>query len=104
MKYQLQRYADMLCNLCAGWQANVRSINCAYPMPESWGPSEEDLTCAVIASVTARWVLVNEEDVFVADEEDCGGEEADGVEDELLDVIESVALSDAYRHNLDALL
>jgi hypothetical protein len=100
-QYQLKRYAVMLCNLCAVWQANVRSIDCAYPMPESWGPSEAELTHAVIASVTARWVHVNE-DVFVAGEED-SEEEADGVEDELLDVIESVALSDAYRHHLDLL-
>jgi hypothetical protein len=94
MHFQLNCYANRLCRLCAQWQARVRSIQPAYPMPSKWGPSEGELADAVIANVSAGWNEESNDDNELYPESD---EERDRGDDELVELIESVAQADAYR-------
>jgi hypothetical protein len=73
------------------WQAKIHPIPCAYPMPLLWGPSEAEVNNAVVESILDRWLTDNGGD----EDEDEDAEEQ--WESNLLDAIESVALSDAYR-------
>ena len=43
MKYQLKLHAEYLACLVSFWQPKVILIPVADKMPESWGPSEEEL-------------------------------------------------------------
>jgi len=101
--YQLHHQASMLTQICATWQAKVHSIPCAYQMPLSWGPSELELAKALVVKFNERWneIVDNEEMVVDENVEEESVEEVEvevevEIDEELLDAIEAIALSDVY--------
>ena len=105
----------ILCQLCAQWQAQVRSIPSAYVMASPWGPSETELVSAVKLHVSARFYGWDEDHVSEArdgnlsedredhiDEDEDG--DGDGIDNELMEAIESVALTSAYPDDVTELL
>ena len=106
--YQLNRRVDNLSHLCVIWQAQVRCID--VNMPQSWGPSEEDLLQALASERQPSWdedhpMEVhqddgNEEDEDEYDDSDSGDEEFG----DLFHASEVSAMADAYRESSDELL
>lgn len=111
MLFQLNLRQQELCRLCVTWQAEVRPITCAYPMPASWGPAEEDLVMAAQYEVSESTDMYEHmgqgHDQHTGDEEDnedfnYGYHEEEEEEDgDLLAAAEAAALTDAY-HDIDA--
>lgn len=75
----------------------MRLIPCAYPMPESWGPSLQELVDAAVLEHTASYDVVEEEDD--GDYAGYGEGEEDEDDAELLEIAEESALRDAYRQD-----
>ncbi|KII83462.1 hypothetical protein PLICRDRAFT_119390, partial [Plicaturopsis crispa FD-325 SS-3] len=94
-EWQLNLREAYLRRLCVTWQGAVRPIPCGSTMPESWGPSLEDLVDTAILENTASYLESEDED----DGNYAGYGEMDEEEDdaELLDVAEETALRDAYK-------
>ncbi|KAG1876144.1 hypothetical protein C8R48DRAFT_745646 [Suillus tomentosus] len=91
--YHMDLRARQFIDLVLGWQTKVRPIPCAWPMPDCWGPSHNELA-------NATHVVCPD----VHDDEDDVGEDRDDWEsdigfgdDELMDVLEDIALTDQYR-------
>lgn len=80
------------------WQGAVGGIPCAKDMPESWGPSDNDILKAAVLETTASYDESDSED----DGDYNGFGELDEEEDdaELLEVAEESALADAYAQEL----
>ncbi|KZT05186.1 uncharacterized protein LAESUDRAFT_760370 [Laetiporus sulphureus 93-53] len=87
--------------------AQVYTIPSDRPMPACWGSLERELLDAAIYEAVGQWneggagaetlsVADEDDDDMLCDFGDLGG---DDQEDELLDALESVALSDAYHSN-----
>ncbi|EDR00452.1 uncharacterized protein LACBIDRAFT_313345 [Laccaria bicolor S238N-H82] len=93
---------EFLARLCNNWQDKTRMIDPHKPMPDSWGPSLEDLMEAHKFEMTAM-VAENEREIYdddneeEEDDEDDEGDEEEGEETELLEAVEMVALSDEFR-------
>lgn len=121
LQYQLELKAVALRDLCLVWQTKVRPIPPAYPMPESWGPSELELREAAAAATHGSWIeydsenrvalrLEKMEDDRELEEEDCPSDD-DGFSDgdsavddddlELVDEIEDMLWGDAHVHSDD---
>jgi hypothetical protein len=67
-------------------------------MPESWGPSPQDLEAAGYAHYHAQM-----DNSQVSDDDDDGEESSMDGGDELLDAVEDIALADEYRRDHDDL-
>lgn len=105
--YQLQIRAQELCMLCVEWQKNVSPIPCQYPMPPSWGPTEQELHNAAGMKYTPGWDGTNDEES--ADTEQYNANSGHGSSsdvdtsndeeevDELVDLMEAAGLADEYR-------
>ncbi|EDR09780.1 uncharacterized protein LACBIDRAFT_317930 [Laccaria bicolor S238N-H82] len=95
---------EFLARLCNNWQDKTRMIDPHKPMPDSWGPSLEDLMEACKFEMTAM-VAENEREIYdddneeEEDDEDDEGDEEEGEETELLEAVEMVALSDEFRNS-----
>ena len=102
--YQMVLRAEFLARLCINWQDKTRMIDPHKPMPNSWGPSLEDLMEARKFEMTAM-VAENEREVYDDDneegeeEEDDEYDEEEGEETELLETVEMIALSDEFRNS-----
>lgn len=101
--YQMVLRAEFLARLCNNWQDKTRMIDPHKHMPDSWGPSLEELMEARKFEMTAM-VAENERETYDDDEEEDGEEDDDdeyheeeGEETELLEAVEMVALSDEFR-------
>jgi hypothetical protein len=103
LAYQLQQRAQYLSRLCVTWQSKVRAID--VNMPQSWGPSEEDLLKALESERQGSWSMNKSMDTGEEDEDEYEDSESEDEEDgELFYASEMSALSDAYRQNSDQLL
>ncbi|EDQ99711.1 uncharacterized protein LACBIDRAFT_316212 [Laccaria bicolor S238N-H82] len=102
--YQMVLRAEFLARLCNNWQDKTRMIDPHKPMPDSWGPSLEDLMEAHKLDMTAM-VAENEREIYdndneeEEDDEDDEGDEEEGEETELLEAVEMIALSDEFRNS-----
>ncbi|KII90299.1 hypothetical protein PLICRDRAFT_78542, partial [Plicaturopsis crispa FD-325 SS-3] len=95
MLYQLGLHEEYLRRLCVTWQKAVGGITPKYPMPESWGPSPQDLIDTAVLENTASYDEADDEDDgdyigFGELEED----EDNDDETELIEVAEESALVD----------
>jgi hypothetical protein len=102
--------------LCVEWQAKVAPIPCKYPIPLSWGPSEEELHNAAAEKYTPK--LDNRLNEGSVDDEqynrdsECEDEstsdnnwesDAEEEEDELVELMEMVGFADEYKTRNDVL-
>ncbi|KAG6849562.1 hypothetical protein H0H93_007407 [Arthromyces matolae] len=88
--YQLQEHKEFLCVLCKQWQDNIGLIPTYFEMPDSWGPSNEDMDI-LAARKTFSFGHVETE------EESDSNSEMEMEDDILLEAIEVSAVADAYR-------
>jgi hypothetical protein len=93
-----------LIRLCIHWQTKVRGIPYEQGGWDMWGPSEADL------SGEGTWEMEQEGNICATNaqasqgsesEDDCEDEESCGVDDDLFEEAEAVALTDMYHANLD---
>lgn len=101
MLYQLGLHEEYLRRLCVTWQKAVGGVTPKYPMPESWGPSPQDLIDTAVLENTASYDEADDEDdgdyIGFGELEE---EEDNDDETELIEVAEESALVDAYRQDL----
>lgn len=91
--YQLQLKQTELCKLYVVWEPRVKNIPPKYPLPECWGPSQEEIAKALEFEGAASWDV---EDIH----SDSESESEDGGEDEeLMEAAEFSAFADAYRQD-----
>jgi len=53
--YQFDLRMTDLRRLCVEWQRNVRKVEVGRPMPESWGPSPQELLNTAVSNVVGSW-------------------------------------------------
>ena len=100
LAYQLQQQAQYLSRLCITWQSKVRAIG--VNMPQSWGPSDQDLLRALESERQGSWSMNESMDTDEEHEDEYEDSESEDEEDgELLYASEMSALSDAYHQNSD---
>ena len=101
LSFHLQSRADELVNICVVWKKKVQCIPCAWPVGESWGPSDEVLLQAACNQVQSSFWHEDDESVEGEEEGDCNGDLEYGEigDEELMDAIEDIALADEYRYN-----
>lgn len=91
--YYIDLCAQQFIDLVLGWQTKVCPIPCVWPMPDCWGLSHNELANAT--HVVCPDVHDDEDDVG-EDRDDWESEVGFG-DDELMDVLEDIALVDQYR-------
>ena len=106
LQYQLELRKQDLCKLYIIWQKHLVGMNAGdHPLPP-WGPSENEILEAGVATVTASWEEVDggeESDVEDGIEDDDGIAEDDFLvgDDEwetgLFETLDAVDRADAYR-------
>ncbi|KAG1798007.1 hypothetical protein EV424DRAFT_1546404 [Suillus variegatus] len=91
--------ARFLSGLVVHWQSQVRPIPCAWPLPDSWGPIENDLADAA----NTYYQPSRLDGTAIMDDSENDWESDDEREnDELIDQLEEAALAETYRdHELD---
>jgi hypothetical protein len=82
MKYLLDLHADHLTNLVSIWQPKVILLSEAIKMPESWGPTDEELVKMQQYQIHES---TEEYDIEHNDEWDGGGDNDDWDDDEISD-------------------
>ncbi|KAG1863193.1 hypothetical protein DFJ58DRAFT_619763, partial [Suillus subalutaceus] len=101
LTFHLTSCADGLVNICVAWQRNVQCIPCAWSVVDRWGPSDEVLLQATHEQVQPSFQDEDDQSVGPGEEDDEGdlnyGEIGDN---ELMDVIEDIALVDEYRYDI----
>ncbi|KAG1888878.1 uncharacterized protein F5891DRAFT_987759 [Suillus fuscotomentosus] len=85
--------AHLLSGLVVHWQSQVRPIPCAWPLPDSWGPTPNDLAEAANmyyqpSCLDGTAAVYDSENDWESDEE--------RENDELIDELEEAALAGAY--------
>lgn len=108
--YQMQLQAELLTQICVVWQDKVRLIPPHRVMPESWGPTLEELMRAQNTEMTEMVALETEKysggdeeegrDDTEDDEIDSDSEISDE-ETELLEAVENIAWSDEFHLNYE---
>ena len=112
MLYQVEQRAENLCALLVMWQSHLAPITPLYPMPTSWGPSQD----ALLAAETYRFTTSVDEYASYQvpqppvnhptasnKEPSEDNESEDGCDDgeecitDLLDLAEAAELADAYH-------
>jgi hypothetical protein len=106
MLYQLDQRQTTLTCLCVIWQAAVRGVPGERQMDGPWGPEEADLRNAAEYRVVGSWDEATAHvEILPAtpDESDGDDDFEQGVDDDgdLLEALENVAFSDAYRADED---
>jgi hypothetical protein len=102
MSFHLRSRADELVNICVVWKKKVQCIPCAWPVGESWGPSDEALLQAAYDQVQSSFRDEDDDESVGGEEEgDCKGDLEYGEigDEELMDAIEDIALVDEYRYD-----
>ncbi|KAG1778076.1 hypothetical protein EV702DRAFT_1179091 [Suillus placidus] len=101
MSFHLRSHADELVNICVVWKKKVQCIPCAWPVGESWGPSDEALLQAARDQVQSSFRDEDDAKSVEGEEGDCKGDLEYGEigDEELMDAIEDIALADEYRYN-----
>lgn len=99
--YQLDRYLKRLQILCVAWKSKTAMITPAYPMPSSWGPSDQELQETAFAEFHGRW----DESASCEDDDDSvDGDEEDGPDEDetaLVEDLEQLALADTFHLDLE---
>ncbi|KAG1846464.1 hypothetical protein F4604DRAFT_1884172 [Suillus subluteus] len=91
--YHMNCRARQFIVLVLGWQTKVRPIPCAWPMPDCWGPSHTEL-----ANGTPVVYPDDPDDKdHVSDDGDDWESDIGCGDEELMDVLEDIALTDQYR-------
>ncbi|KAF8870464.1 hypothetical protein CPB84DRAFT_1855562 [Gymnopilus junonius] len=99
--YQLQNQKEHLLCLCLAWEPLVRAIPC--DLPDSWGPSEQELLNARIYEVSEQVLQKasisrqGNNDEESSDEELSDGESEDKEEADILDTMEESGFADGFR-------
>ncbi|KAG1744082.1 uncharacterized protein EDB91DRAFT_1246963 [Suillus paluster] len=98
LAFHLTSHADELANICVAWRRKVQCIPCAWSVVDSWGPSDEVLLRATHEQVQPSFQDEDDQSVGPVDEDDEGDLDCGEIgDDELMDVIEVIALVDEYR-------
>ncbi|KIJ58408.1 hypothetical protein HYDPIDRAFT_102707 [Hydnomerulius pinastri MD-312] len=97
LAFELHRQSSNLVNICVEWQAQVHNIQCAWPVPDGWGPSTQQLSDAAVLKEASVYMADYREGGMEEEEEDREGSGSEfGADDELLDAVEEFALADEY--------
>ncbi|KAG0698489.1 hypothetical protein DFH29DRAFT_983874 [Suillus ampliporus] len=101
MSFHLRSCADELINICVVWKKKVQCIPCAWPVGESWGPSDEALLQAARDQAQSSFCDEDDPESVEGEEGDCEGDLEYGEigDEELMDAIEDIALVDEYRYD-----
>jgi hypothetical protein len=102
MSFHLQSRANELVNICVVRKKKVQCIPCAWPVVESWGPSDEALLQAACNQVQSSFRHEDDDESIEGEEEgDYKGDLEYGEigDEELMDAIEDIALADEYRYD-----
>ncbi|KAG1898846.1 uncharacterized protein F5891DRAFT_954811 [Suillus fuscotomentosus] len=101
MSFHLRSHADELVNICVVWKKKVQCIPCAWPVGESWGPSDEALLQAARDQAQSSFRDEDDAESVEGEEGDCEGDLEYGEigDEELMDAIEDIALADEYRYD-----
>ncbi|KAG1819999.1 hypothetical protein EV424DRAFT_1472573 [Suillus variegatus] len=101
MSFHLRSRADELINICVVWKKKVQCIPCAWPVGESWGPSDEALLQAARDQAQSSFRDEVDAESVEGEEGDCEGDLEYGEigDEELMDAIEDIALADEYRYD-----
>ncbi|KAG1896097.1 uncharacterized protein F5891DRAFT_1130422 [Suillus fuscotomentosus] len=85
----------------AVWKKKVQCIPCAWPVGESWGPSDEALLQAARDQAQSSFRDEDDAESVEGEEGDCEGDLEYGEigDEELMDAIEDIALVDEYRYD-----
>jgi hypothetical protein len=103
MLYQLELHATNLCSLCIIWQNQVHGIPGAYPMGESWGPSEDELNAVATSKIikraegSATVITSGNDDEDQSDLNQSVGSFDEEDEGDLIASVEAMALQDEYQ-------
>jgi hypothetical protein len=98
LKYHLDLHKQHLLHLCATWKSKVQSIP-APDMPDSWGPTTQEIQMRVLSDHQPRWGEPQEFDIQadISSDEELGNQET-----ELQEAFEASALTEAYHlHDTD---
>ncbi|KAG1849101.1 hypothetical protein C8R48DRAFT_750301 [Suillus tomentosus] len=101
ISFHLRSRADELVNICVVWKKKVQCIPCAWPVGESWGPSDEALLQAARDQAQSSFRDEDDAESVEGEEGDCEGDLEYGEigDEELMDAIEDIALADEYRYD-----
>ncbi|KAG1725965.1 hypothetical protein EDB19DRAFT_1643732, partial [Suillus lakei] len=101
ISFHLWSRADELVNICVVWKKKVQCIPCAWPVGESWGPSDEALLQAARDQVQSSFCDEDDAESVEGEEGDYKGDLEYGEigDEELMDAIEDIALADEYRYD-----
>jgi hypothetical protein len=101
ISFHLRSRADELVNICVVWKKKVQCIPCAWPVGESWGPSDEALLQAARDQVQSSFCDEDDAESVEGEEGDYKGDLEYGEigDEELMDAIEDIALADEYRYD-----
>lgn len=91
--YHMNCRARQFIVLVLGWQTKVRPIPYAWPMPDCWGPSHTELANGTPVVYPDD---PNDED-HVSDDGDDWESDIGCGDEELMDILEDIALTDQYR-------
>ncbi|KAG1882379.1 hypothetical protein F4604DRAFT_1577463 [Suillus subluteus] len=101
LAFHLASRADELVNICVAWRRKVQCVPCAWSV-DRWGPSDEVLLRATHEQVQPSFRDEDDQSVGPVGEDDEGDSDYDEIgDDELMDVIEDIALVDKYRYDID---
>jgi hypothetical protein len=101
ISFHLRSCVDELVNICVVWKKKVQCIPCAWPVGESWGPSNEALLQAARDQVQSSFRDEDDAESVEGEEGDYKGDLEYGEigDEELMDAIEDIALADEYRYD-----
>jgi hypothetical protein len=96
--FHLDKRAAELSLRCVEWQSRVRPIPCAWKMPESWGPTATDISCAAHSLYHASTAQSETGDLLEMSEDEGEHDDIDdGGNDELMADMEDVAYANEYH-------
>ena len=76
MEYQLKLHRQYLCRICTTWQRVVSCVPCSSRMPDSWGPSDEEIQETLAFEFHGSWHEGNQDEVDGIESDD--NEDNDG--------------------------
>ncbi|KAG1852299.1 hypothetical protein DFJ58DRAFT_716617 [Suillus subalutaceus] len=91
--YHMNCRARQFIVLVLGWQTKVRPIPCAWPMPDCWGLSQTELA----NGTPVVYPDDPDDEDHVSDDGDDWESDIGCGDEELMDVLEDIALADQYR-------
>ncbi|KAG1781378.1 hypothetical protein EV702DRAFT_1248386 [Suillus placidus] len=91
--YHMNCHARQFIVLVLGWQMKVHPIPCAWPMPDCWGPSQTKLA----NGTPVVYPDDPDDEDHVSDDGDDWESDIGCGDEELMDFLEDIALTDQYR-------